>query len=859
MSGRDHDNDDLTQPATQLDDWDDLPETTSEWQPGQRVGPFILKRKLGAGGMGMVWLAEQMVPLRREVALKVMLPERRSRLAEAHFEVERQVLARLSHRAIAQIHEAGELPDGGLYFAMEYVPGLPLDHFLEQHPPTLRQLVAMLVEICSGIQHAHQHGLIHRDIKPANILVEQTDRQPQPRIIDFGIAVEGADDESMAGHGHYFAGTLAYMAPEQRSRSGAHIDVRTDVFALGAVLAHSLLSHAGIHWDAQHRFESKSVYGALCQLEATRRSVETGDDPPSEWTDRLATLPTDLRAIVLRAMAPERDDRYQSAAALAEDLQRWLDYEPVRAMGKRRGYRLRCFLRRNALASAAAAVVSLALVGGTITALYGLTEAREGRSQAESALALAEQRRAEAEELIQFMLGDFAEQLRPIGRLDLLDSIGGEALRYLTAQGAGDDPNSALSRARALRTLGEVQSRRQQFEQATDTLARAAGLLEPWHEQHTPNLDELHFEAGQIAFWRGLVTYRQRDWESTETHWLQYMHHARLFAELTTDKRRGREEMTYAYNNLGTLAEARNQLAKARNYFQQTIAMRREMVGHDSDIESIINLANALSWSARVESALGLTVQAWQRNTEALNLVTALRQHAPDHAERRSMEINFRFILARDAYNLGFDEFARHQLQVALPLAEVDVANEPTQPRRQANLARIAFMLATLTDPGSDEATALITLGERALMAASELGLDPQQTVELPARLQLARLHQDPAASTDLDTDSIDQLLDTLKQREVFDALYFNLMEVATSLLEGLTDHGADIPEQWSRVLQARLGAVPQEQQQSLRYRLVHYRLGHLLDPQAAEQIELAARIKDTRMSVAPHIQEDIP
>lgn len=853
MSQDDHDNnEDLTRPATLMDDWDNLPEATSEWQPGQRVGPFVLKRKLGAGGMGMVWLADQMVPLRREVALKVMLPERRSRLAEAHFEVERQALAQLSHRAVAQIHEAGELPDGGLFFAMEYVPGLPLDRYLEKNPISLRNLVAMMVEICSGIQHAHQHGLIHRDIKPANILVGRPDHHTQPKIIDFGIAVESAGDDSAAGQGHYYAGTVAYMAPEQRNQTSGSIDVRTDVYALGAVLAHSLLIQAGVRWNEGRRFDSSTVYAALRQDPGTLH----GDHSLAEWSSRLATLPADLRAIATRAMAPERDARYQSATAMAEDLQRWLDLEPVRAMGSSRRYRLRCFLRRNALASAAAILIGLALIGGTVTALYGLTEAREGRSQAESALALADRRRMEAEELIQFMLGDFAEQLRPIGRLDLLDSIGGEALRYLTARGAGDDPHSALSRARALRTLGEVQSRRQQFDYAADTLAQAAGLLEPWQDHQDPDLTELHFEAGQISFWRGAISYRQRDWETTERYWQRYMHHAQLFADLTDERRRGQLELAYAYNNLGTLAEARNRLDSAREYFSRSVEMWRELAEPD-EVDSVLDLASALSWAARVESAQGRTADAWLNASEALNLVANLREQAPEHARRRSVEVNFRFIQAHNAYSLGFNEYAKNQLHVALHLAEDDVANEPGQPRRQAVLARIAFMLANLIESDREQSAALIARGEQALETAMELGLDTQRATEVPAVALLARVQQGSIDPDTVDLSPLEHALEEIDQTDEFDAHFFNLADVTSALIEALGEAGTEMPRDWPEQLQMHLDRVPEEQQGSLRYKLIRYRVGQLHDSDAPELTELEARIHAMREAVLPHINDD--
>ncbi len=236
--------DDLTRPDTLVDDWAFLPESHVQWRAGQRLGPFRLKRQLGRGGMGLVWLADQLEPLQREVAIKVMLAANTSPVAEAWFQIERQALAQLSHRAIAQIYDAGRLPDGGLFFAMEYVPGEPLDDYLERHPTSLEDLAELLIEICSGVQHAHQRGLIHRDIKPANLLVSQVDGRAQPKLIDFGVAVSAAGTLASASTSSDGAGTRAYMAPEQLNPDESGIDARCDVYALGAVLAQCLISQA---------------------------------------------------------------------------------------------------------------------------------------------------------------------------------------------------------------------------------------------------------------------------------------------------------------------------------------------------------------------------------------------------------------------------------------------------------------------------------------------------------------------------------------------------------------------------------------------------------------------------------------
>ncbi|MEX0915964.1 MAG: serine/threonine-protein kinase, partial [Wenzhouxiangellaceae bacterium] len=739
-----NDSDDLTRPETLIEGWSELPDSALDWAPGQHLGPFRLRRQLGQGGMGIVWLAEQTAPLRRDVAIKVLLRNGRSRLSEAYFEVERQTLAQLSHRAIAQIYDAGRLPDGGLFFAMEYVPGVPLDQFLADNPLEFRELAGLFIEICSGVQHAHQRGLIHRDIKPQNILVRVADGIPQPKIIDFGIAI-GTDGGTDAGHpssgaAYLKAGTRAYMSPEQMQPEAGGVDIRTDVYALGAVLAQSLLILAGNRSSADDEaFVSSNARDALEQSRGGGWTESTGSQATADTTS-LRMLPAELRAIAATALAADRDQRYESAAAMAEDLRRWLRIEPVRALEDSRAYRMRCFLRRNALASAAVGLISLSLIVGSVLALYGLTEARQGRTQAEIAQGLAEQRRNDAEQLIEFMLGDFAAQLRPIGRLDLLDDIGAEAHRYLVGQSAGSDATSALNRARALRTLGEVQSQRQEFDLAAETLAEAAALIAPWQEDVSQEMGELHFESGQIAFWRGAVAYRQRDWDTTEAHWRRYLRDAQAFAEVSRDPQRAQWELAYAYNNLGTVAEARDQPEQALEYLQRSTELRRGLVD-ETDAGGVLGLANNLSWIGRVQHALGKPAETWRSAAEALDLVVAARLDAPDDARLRQAEINFRINLARLAGHVGLVEPAVAHLRRARRLAEEDVDNDPTQTRRQTQLATIAFLLARLPAVSQDEAGRAFEQGEQSLAVAVSQGLAPQQGIELPALRQLAALH----------------------------------------------------------------------------------------------------------------------
>ncbi len=822
MSVDNHDADDeLTRPETLIESWSELPENTDDWQPGQRIGQFRLLRQLGRGGMGVVWLADQLEPLQRRVAIKVLQRGNRSRLARAWFEVERQSLAQLSHRAIAGIFDAGHLPDGGLFFAMEYVEGLPLNHFLEAHQLSLKQLVGLFIEICAGIQHAHQRGLIHRDLKPGNIVVRVDEAGYQPKIIDFGIAIS-VTGRTADQAGYNRAGTRAYMAPEQLE-SPEHIDVRADVYALGATLTECLLIQHGLQ-GAEDHFSSHALRNDLQQslgmpAETVPETSGQSHDPGQPLS--VSKLPGPLRAIAARALAVDRDQRYPSASAMAEDLSRWLQHRPVSALDGNRGYRIRCFLRRNAVASVAVALVSVALISGLGLALYGLGEAREGRSLAEAERAAAEQRRVDAERLIQFMLGDFATGLRPIGRLDLLDEIAGKAWDYLREQPVEDDVDSLLNRARALRTLGEVHVQRQQPEQASDVLAQAASLLEPWREVIEPSVSEVHFESGQIAFWRGLIGYRAHDWEDTARHWHEYLAAARRLAETTEDSARAQWELTYAYNNLGTLAEASDHPEVALEHFKRAHALRSELT-EAIDATGAFGLANNLSWISRVHNTLGEVVEAWQTATDALALIHAALDEHPEDARLVQAAVNFRLNLARLGMQLELTEQAKNLLLPALELAERDVNNEPGNPRRQATLAWTSLLLARLEGSDNEQAYQNLARGRQAMQVAIELGIDDMQSLELPTIRALAELHLDPVHSAHRQAalDQLDRLLAFMEAREDFESTWMLLTDLARQLLIEVEAAGEQVGTEELARLKSILDRFPAERQRDLRFRM---------------------------------------
>jgi serine/threonine protein kinase len=208
-------------------------------QPGDEIGPYKLMSILGEGGCGIVYLAEQSQPIRRQVALKVIKPGMDSKQVIARFEAEQQALALMEHPHVARVHDAGLTPGGRPYFVMEYVQGIPITEHCDEHKLTVEERLRLFLHVCEAVQHAHQKGIIHRDLKPSNILVTMEDQEAVPKVIDFGVA--RAISQPLTEHTLYteqgqLVGTPEYMSPEQADESNQDIDTRTDVYSLGVVL-----------------------------------------------------------------------------------------------------------------------------------------------------------------------------------------------------------------------------------------------------------------------------------------------------------------------------------------------------------------------------------------------------------------------------------------------------------------------------------------------------------------------------------------------------------------------------------------------------------------------------------------------
>jgi serine/threonine protein kinase/tetratricopeptide (TPR) repeat protein len=340
----------------------------------ERIGPYRIVRLLGQGGMGTVYEAEQLEPLRRTVALKVIRRGMDSAEVLARFESERQALAVMDHPNIARALEAGTTDEGLPYFVMELVAGEPITGYCDRHGLDLRHRLQLFLDVCRGVQHAHQKGVIHRDLKPSNILVRVVDGQPVPTIIDFGIAkaVEPtADDAAFTTELGVLVGTPAYMSPEQAEASKLDIDTRADIYSLGMVLYELVTGVLPFDYKGllPARFIAQFVLGTTDMPTPSRRVAGLEADTASSAAQRRRTTPVGLRRelrgdldwIVVKAVERDRNRRYETANTLALDIERHLEHKPIVARPPTLAYTTSRFVRRHRAGVAAAVVTAVGL------------------------------------------------------------------------------------------------------------------------------------------------------------------------------------------------------------------------------------------------------------------------------------------------------------------------------------------------------------------------------------------------------------------------------------------------------------------------------------------------------------------
>ena len=561
--------------------------------------------------MGEVWLAEQTQPVRRQVALKLIKAGMASAQVVARFEAERQALALMDHPAIATVFDGGTTPQGRPYFAMEYVKGEPITAYCDRHLLSTDKRLELFTQVCEGVQHAHQKGIIHRDLKPSNVLVTIQDDRPVPKIIDFGVAKATA--QHLTG-GSLFTelgvliGTPEYMSPEQAEMGSLDIDTRTDIYALGALL-YELLTGA-LPFDRRELRQASlaEIQRIIREKEPPRPSTRIAQLSPAsteaarnrhtEPRRLVSDLRGDLDWITMRALEKDRTRRYQTANALAADVRRHLNHEPVSAGPPSAAYRASKFMRRHQFGVATAATLMLLLLAFCVTITLQAQRIAHERDRAN--------REAEtAKQVSDFLVGLFqvSDPSESRGRtLTAAEILSTGAVRV--KESLRDRPEI---QARLMVTIGDVYTRLGLYKeaepllkQALDTYTRVEGSDHPDRLTALSLLADVHWSASQF----------------TEAE--------PLFLELVqrTERSFGKEHRRTlkAKFDLASLYALSKRLEEAERLMVEVLQVQRRVLGEeDADtVASLNNLQSLYYAQKRFADALPIAQRVWEVERRSL-------------------------------------------------------------------------------------------------------------------------------------------------------------------------------------------------------------------------------------------------
>jgi eukaryotic-like serine/threonine-protein kinase len=585
----------------------------------QRVGPYRILRKVGEGGMGIVYEAEQEAPVRRRVALKLIKLGMDTREVLARFDSERQALALMNHPNIARVYDAGATAEGRPYFAMEYVQGIPITDYCDKHKLPIRDRLGLFMDVCEGVQHAHQKGIIHRDIKPSNILVSSQDDAPIPKIIDFGVAKATSQrltEQTVFTEFGQVIGTPEYMSPEQAELTNLDIDTRTDVYSLGVLLYELLTGRQPFDATELRRAGLAEIQRRLREDEppkpSSRVTVNSQDSAVSA-TNRRAdvralgrALSGDLDWITMKAMEKDRVRRYETPHALALDVGRHLNDEAVLAGPPSGLYRARKLFRRHRVSVLAASAVVVALIAGVIGTSWALLRAVQAERQAAAEAVESRRQTAIAEAVNGFLNNDLLAAVAPsaargqgkdVTMRQVLD-VAGERIDR-ASQSGGRFASEPLVEAAVRLTLGHTYRELGAYAAAEPHLRRAVEL-------RRGALGADHQETARVMNQLAVLHWRQGRFDLAEPLYRQvYEVSRRTLGDDHLD--------TMAYEmNLASLYRAQGRYQDAEPLYQHNLETRLRVVGpeHPGTLDTMGNLANHYQETGRYDKAEALHRQA---------------------------------------------------------------------------------------------------------------------------------------------------------------------------------------------------------------------------------------------------------
>jgi eukaryotic-like serine/threonine-protein kinase len=610
--------------------------------PGDRIDRYLLKDRIGEGGFGVVYLAEQISPVRRDVALKIIKLGMDTRQVIARFEAERQALAIMNHPGIATVLDAGATPTGRPYFVMELVRGRPITDHADTARLSVRERLALFIQVCDAVQHAHQKGVIHRDLKPSNVLVTSAANSaaPIPKIIDFGIAKATTgtrlSDATIHTEARQFVGTPEYMSPEQTGGRGGlgmgdvDIDTRSDVYSLGVLLYELLTGAMPFETSLLRSASYPEMLKIIREAPPARPSSRVGVQ--DEVASARATTPPALRRqmqgdldwIILKCLEKERDRRYHTAHDLSLDIQRFLANQPVIAGPPSVRYRLRKFVRRHRAPLAAAALAVAALLAGLGFATYGLLRAKQQRNMALTAL-----------EFVEDVLAAPDPNRGNVAGITVAETLDLAAARL----DDGDLQDSLEVQARLRRMLGSTYMAMGLHDKAAPQLEHALTLAQQTYGDSSAEAGMAWNDIGELNRFRGNfaqaeAAYNQalriqsrlpRSMASAQT----FNNYGLLrqsrgeFEEALHLQRQALDmrlalfgdnhpEVATSYNNLGALCMAAGNLPAAEDYYRHALEMRQRLLepGHWRLANTQVNLARVLAERRQLDEADSLASAA---------------------------------------------------------------------------------------------------------------------------------------------------------------------------------------------------------------------------------------------------------
>ncbi len=626
--------------------------TRSTGSPGGaaagQIGPYRLLQLLGEGGMGEVWLAEQKTPIHRTVALKLIKAGMDTKAVVARFESERQALALMDHPSIARVFDAGSTPEGRPYFVMEYVPGLPITEYCDKHKLSIKERLELFIQVCEGVQHAHQKAIIHRDLKPSNVLVVEQDNKPVPKIIDFGLAKATAQrltDKTMFTELGVMMGTPEYMSPEQADQREQNIDTRTDVYSLGVILYQLLVGALPFDAKAMRAAGFEEILRKIREEEPPKPSTKIrsmGDASAASAENRMEeprSLAQHLRGeldwITMKALEKDRTRRYGAASELAADISRYLHNDPVAAGPATAGYRVKKYAVRHRIALGAAAGLVFLLAGFAVVQAVELHRIKQERNR-------ADRERDRATHVTDFMTNMFKVSDPSEGRgnsitaREILDKASKDI-----ENGLAMDPET---QAQMMEVMGVVYENLGLYPRAQSLLQQSMGIrqrvLGPNHPDALRSMDGM---AGALWY---------------EGH---YPEAEKLYRETLDIQRRvlGPEHPDTLNSATGLAAAlcSEGHFAEAEKLDRETLDTYRRVLGpeHRDTLGSMRNLAGDLVYEGRYADAAKL-------DRETLDIQR--RVLGPEHPDTLGSMGNVAAVLEDEGHYAEAEKLARERLEI---------------------------------------------------------------------------------------------------------------------------------------------------------------------------------------------------